>query len=121
MTEINDSKLSEEGEFADAVDFDLAVEAARRPFAEYALVAIDRIARNLEELRHQMRFADETMLAASLGGVENPMRVEIHNAHAQSIGVEVQRDGAVITVTVHHRGVQGMQDISRGQSLQVDV
>ena len=93
-------------------------------FAEAGLVAIDRAIRMMEQLRGQMRMADEYLLrtrAADQGAVLVE-HVNIENKHVQSISVMVRRDhGGHCTVTVAHRGEPGMNIIPAGANMEFEV
>lgn len=95
--------------------------AESQTFAQYGLVLIDRVNRLLDELRAQMRYADETLLLSSLGGNINPIQLTVINDHHQSFGIRVERVGSEVRLAVTHRGQPGMIDIPRGQMHQEEL
>jgi hypothetical protein len=92
-------------------------------FAEVGLINIDRAYRALSDLRDQLRAADEYLLRthAASRGKTMVERVQVDNRNVQSISVLVQRDGHRMTVTVAHRGAEGMPMIPAGGTMEFEV
>jgi hypothetical protein len=84
-------------------------------FAEYGLLTIDRAQRMLDDLRVQLRWADDLLLAASAGNAIAPVEINVMNHQAQSIGIALERKGSQITIHVHHRNSPGTTNVGSGQ------
>lgn len=91
---------------------DPSEEAAAPPeteytFAEHALLALDRIERQTDVLRDQMRTADEYLrrVMQSDPVVAGATRVRVLNKNVQSVGITVDRlPTGEIGVIITHRG-----------------
>lgn len=93
-------------------------------FAETGLIALDRIQRTLEDLRTQLRLADEYLLRAHATdrGSVIVERVTVDNKHVQSISALATRDhGGHVTVMVAHRGASDMTTIPAGSSVEFEL
>lgn len=75
-------------------------------FAEHALLALDRIDRQIDVLRDQMRTADEYLRRVMMSDpvAVGPTRIRVLNKHVQSLGVTVDRlPTGEIGIIVTHR------------------
>jgi hypothetical protein len=93
-------------------------------FAEVGLLAVDRAMRMMEQLREQLRSADEYLLRARAAdkGAVLLETITLENKHVQSISVQVRRDhGGRSTVIIAHRGEPGMITIPAGSTMEFEV
>lgn len=78
---------------------------AEYTFAEHALLALDRIDRQIDVLRDQMRTADEYLRRVMTSDpiLTGPTRVRVLNKNVQSLGVTVDRlpTGEVGVIITH--------------------
>lgn len=80
---------------------------AEYTFAEHALLALDRLDRQVDVLRDQMRTADDYLRRVMMSDpvAVGPTRVRVLNKNVQSVGVTVDRlPTGEIAVIVTHRG-----------------
>lgn len=101
---------------------------AERSFQEDAFLQVDRIERALEDLKEQLRSADEFILLAHArvhdvikeNGPGVP-HITVQNGMPQTVGITAEWIDGRFVIKVTHRGEEAAGMLPPGQEMQIEV